>query len=202
MHASQGLAESLFHAIIATMDETPSPLRLRKKHGRGERQDVSAADGERIVAAQSFRNAVTASLIAIIVFCLAWIAITEVTGRVYPWATVILGYLIGTGVRLAGRGVDWPFPLLAACMTLAGSIVANVVLAASVTADSLGTGTLTILQAVTSMTWPVFFAEVLNIGDAFFAVFAAGLAAFYANRRLNRREFMALRLWREAESRE
>ena len=79
---------------------------------------------------------------------------------------------------------------------LAGSIISNVVLAASTTADSYGTGTLEVLRSVTSMTWPVFFAEVMTAADAFYAVFAAALAAFLANRRLTRSQYYALRLWR------
>jgi hypothetical protein len=47
------------------------------------------------------------------------------------------------------------------------------------------------------MTWPVFFDEVWTIADSFYAVVAAAFAAFFANRRLNRTEFYALRLWRE-----
>jgi len=51
------------------------------------------------------------------------------------------------------------------------------------------------------MTWPVFFDEVWNVADSFFAVVAAGVAGFLANRRLTRREFYALRLWREESDR-
>ena len=138
-----------------------------------------------------------ASLIIIVLFCFAWIALSSLTNRVFPWMTVVLGALLGMAIRHAGRGVDWRFPVLAAAMTLAGSVVSNVVLAAATTAEEFGTGTLHILQAVTSMTWPVFFDEVWNIGDTFFAAFAAGLAAFLAPRKLSRQQFYALRLWRD-----
>ena len=47
------------------------------------------------------------------------------------------------------------------------------------------------------MTWPVFFNEVLTVADGFFAVVAAGLAAFFANRKLTRKQYYALRQWRE-----
>jgi len=82
-------------------------------------------------------------------------------------------------------------------MAIVGSLIANIVIAASVTAEGFGTGTLVVLRAVTSMTWPVFFDEVLSIADAFYAAIAAALAAFYANRRLTRSEYQALRMWRE-----
>ena len=178
-------------------DSNPHPLRLRKKHGEGKGIDATPVDGARLVRAQSFRNAVMASLIALIVFCIVWIVLSAALDRVFPWMTVVLGWLVGMAIRVTGRGVDWRFPALAAGATLAGSIISNVVLAASTTAAEFGTGTLAILQAVTGMTWPVFFAEVWTIADGFFAVLAAGFAAFLAPRRLTRRQRYALRLWQQ-----
>ncbi len=100
-------------------------------------------------------------------------------------------------MQQAGRGIDWRYPVLAATLALAGAVLANIVVAASTTADLFDTGTLHILSAVTSMTWPVFFDEVFNAADGFYAVIAAALAAFFANRRLTRNQYYALRLWRQ-----
>jgi len=179
----------------------PPPLRLRKKHGEGRTLDVTAEDGARLVRAQSVRNAVVAGLIALIMFCVLWIFLSSLTNRVFPWMTVALGGMLGLAVRRAGRGLDWRFPTLAAAMAIIGSVISNVVLAASTTATEYGTGTLEILQAVTSMTWPVFFDEVWNVADGYYAVVAAGLAGFLANRRLTRSDFYALRLFREESDR-
>lgn len=174
-----------------------NPLRLRKKHGAGARQDATAADGERLIEFQSVRNAIIAGLITVIVFSILWAALSSLLERVYPWLTVLLGFLIGTAVRQAGKGLDWRFPVIAAVFTLSGSLLANIIVAAAYTAETFGTGTLQILQAVTSMTWPVYFDEVLNAADAFYAVFGAALAAFLASRRLTRSQYYAFRLWRE-----
>jgi len=179
----------------------PTPLRLRRKHGDGGKVDATAADGACLERAQSFRNAVVAGLIAFIVFCVLWIFLSSLTNRVFPWMTVVLGAMLGAAIRQAGRGLDWRFPALAAAMAIAGAVVSNIVLAASTTASEYGTGTLHILQAVTSMTWPVFFEEVWNVADSFYAVVAAGLAGFLASRRLTRSEYYALRLWREESDR-
>jgi len=176
-------------------------LRLRKKHGEGRPTEVTAADGARLVRAQSFRNAVVASLITIVVFCLVWIALSSLTNRVFPWMTVILGGAVGLMIRHGGKGLDWRFPALAATTAIIGSVIGNIVLAASTTAAEYGTGTLQVLQAVTTMTWPVFFDEVWNIADGFYAAVAAGLAAFFANRKLTRAQFYALRRWREESDR-
>ena len=170
---------------------------MRKKHGTGKRRNVTAEDGARLVHAQSFRNAVVAGILAIIVFSLLWVALSALFDRVFPWMTVLLGAMIGFAIQQAGRGVDWRFPVLAAGLTLAGALLANIVVAASTTADIFDTSTLHVLQSVTSMTWPVFFDEVLTVADGFYAVFAAGLAAFMSPRRLTRSQYHALRLWRE-----
>ena len=184
-----------------TPGKTPQPLRLKKKHGEGRRPDATAADGARLVRAQSLRNAIMAGLIVIIVFCALWIATASLTGRVFAWMTVVLGYLLGLAIRHAGRGVDWRFPALAAVFAFGGSVLSNVGLAASTTAAEFGTGTFDILRAVTSMTWPVFFDEVWNIGDTFYAAISAALAAFLASRKLSRSEFYALRMWRRESDR-
>ena len=54
-----------------------------------------------------------------------------------------------------------------------------------------------VLRSVTTMTWPIFFDETMTAADFVFAAFAAGIAAFYSNRQLNRREYQALRVWQE-----
>lgn len=184
------------------MTEPQSLLRLRKKHGSGAPLDSTATDGKRLVDAQSFRNAIVAAVITIMIFSIFWASLSALTNRVYPWLTVVLGFLLGHSVRLAGRGVDARFPLLAAGLTLAGSLIANIVVAASATADGSSTSTLQVLTSVTTMTWPVFFDEVLTFVDGLYAIFAASLAAFYANRRLTRSQYHALRLWKEEQRRD
>jgi len=186
-----------FKVGAGRMSDAQNPLRLRKKHGSGKPTQVIPADGKRLVSAQSIRNTVVAGLIVIIIFSMFWIALSALTNRVFPWFTIVLGFLLGHSTRLAGRGTDWRFPLIAAVMAVTGSLIANVVVAASVTAEGFGTGTLDVMRAVTSMTWPVYFDERLTVADGFYAVVAAALAAFYANRRLTRSEYQALRLWRE-----
>lgn len=178
-------------------DPHQNPLRLRKKHAPGAAAETTAADGARLLAAQSMRNALVAGLIATLLFSILWIAVTSLTNRILPWFTVLLGYMVGFAVQQAGRGVDWRFPTLAAVLASGGALFANIVVAASVTADEFGTGTLHILRSVTRLTWSVFFSEVLSVADAVFALSAAAVAAFFASRRLTRTENFALRLWKE-----
>ena len=171
-------------------------MRLPRRH-RSRVSESAAADARQLVREQSFRNAISAALIAIIVFCILWAMVSLLVDRLFPWMTIVLGILLGFAVRRAGRGLDWRFPLLAAAMTVLGALVGNVVVAAAFTAQEFDTTTLHILRAVTSMTWPVFFDEVMSWADAVYAVFAAGVAAFFANRKLSRAEYHALRTWKE-----
>ncbi len=179
------------------MSNPQSPLRLRKKHSGDGPVRSTAIDGQRLLEIQSIRNAVIAGLLTVLVFSALWVSLTALLDRVFPWFTVVLGFLLGFAIRVAGRGVDWRFPLLAALLAIGGALFANVVVAASTTADEFGVSTVQILQSVTFMTWPVFFNEVLTAADAFFAVVGGGIAAFYANRKLSRSQFYALRLWQE-----
>ena len=177
-------------------------LRLRKKHDPGGHERPVARDGERLVRAQSLRQAIMAGIIAIVVFAVMWSMLTTTVDRVYPWLTMLLGVLIGLAVRRAGQGLDWRFPVTAALLAFVGSVLAKLVIAAGTTAGEFDTSTIAVLRAVTTMTWPVFFAEAMTAADWVFAAVAAGLAAFFASRRLNRREYQALRIWQEKERRE
>ena len=187
------------HVLLRIMrQEKTDVLRLPRRHAQKVTREVTADDGQRVVDAQSVRNAIVAGLVAIVVFCALWSMLSALVNRFFPWLALLLGLLLGHVVRRAGRGVDWRFPAVAATLAVAGSFVGNVVVAATFTAAEFDTGTLTILGAVTSMTWPVFFTEVLTPADFVYAAFSAAIAAFYANRRLTRAEYLALRRWREA----
>ncbi len=143
--------------MIRTMSDSQNPLRLRKKHGSGKPVSVTPDDGRRLLDAQSFRSAIVAALIVITVFSLFWITLSELTNRVFPWLTVVLGFLLGHAIRLAGKGTDWRFPVLASVLAVAGALFANIAVSGSVTSVGFGVGKLDVLSAVTSMTWHVFF---------------------------------------------
>jgi hypothetical protein len=183
------------------IDTDKQILRLRKQHTPTRKIDVESGDGARLVRAQSVCQAILGGLIAVILFSILWVMLSTMVDRVFPWLTIALGLLIGLVMRRAGQGLDWRFPLLAAVMTVIGALVGNVVVAAAFTAQEFETGTLQILRAVTTMTWPVFFAEVISVADVIYALFGAAIAAFYAKRRLTRTEYLALRIWQQEQGR-
>lgn len=172
-------------------------LRLRKKHAPGDHERPGAGDGERLIRAQSPGQAILAALIAIVLFAVIWSMLTAALERVFPWMTLLLGVFVGFAVNRAGQGLDWRFPTLAAAMAFLGAIMANIVVAAAYTAGEFDTGTFTVLRSVTTMTWPVFFDEAMTAADWVFAAAAAGIAALYSNRRLDRRDYQALRIWQD-----
>ena len=178
-------------------DRKPQVLRLRMKHAAAGHEPPEADIGARLVDAQSLPNALVGALIVIVVFAMLWSMLSVTLSRVFPWLTLLLGFLVGFVVRRGGQGLDWRFPLIAALMAFVGSILGNVVVAASYTAGNYDMSTLTVLSKVTTMTWPVFFDEVMTAADFVYALTAAGIAAYYANRRLSRRQYHALRKWQE-----
>ena len=178
-------------------EQIKSVLRLRKRHDPGEHKTPTVEDGARLVRAQSVRQAVMAALIVVILFAILWSMLSGALNRVYPWMTLLLGMLIGLAVRRAGLGLDWRFPTIAAFFAFLGAVASNIVVAASFSADELGISTIKVLMSMSSYTLPTFFAEVVTYADVIYAAFAALVAAFFAKRRLSRRQYHAYRLWDE-----
>ena len=172
-------------------------LRLPKRHSPERAGRPDAAAGAGLVRAQSPRGAILAAVLAVIAFSVVWVMLSTALGRLFPWMTVVQGLIVGLAVRRAGRGLDWRFPVIAAVATVAGALAGNVLVAAAFTAAEFDTGTLTVLRAATSFTWPVFFDEVMTPADAIYALAAAGVAAFYANRRLSRKQYASYRAWQQ-----
>ena len=179
-------------------DREKKVLRIPKRHDPGGHETPTAADGQRLIDAQSVVHACFAGFIAVILFSMLWAMVTTAFNRVLPWMTLLLGAFVGLAVRRAGHGIDWRFPTIAALFALVGSVVANVVVAAANTAPELQTGVFEILKNITRYTWPIFFDEVMTPADFVFAAFAAGIAGFYANRTLNRRQYQAIRIWQQS----
>ncbi len=176
-------------------EQTQSVLRIRKRHPPGEHETPTVEDGARLIRAQSIRQAVMAALIVITVFTVLWSMLSSALDELFPWMTLLLGILVGLAVRRAGLGLDWRFPAIAAVFTLFGALIGNIVVAATFSARELGTSAFTVLGSMSSFTLPVFFDEVVTPADIIFGGFAAVIAAFYAKRKLSRRQFHALRVW-------
>ncbi len=173
-------------------------LRLPKRHSRDRAARPDPGAGARLVRAQSLRGAIVAALFAILAFGAIWVMLSTALGRLFPWMTVVQGAMIGLAVRRAGRGLDWRFPVVAATAAVAGALAGNILVAAAFTAAELDSTLVSVLRAASDFTWPVFFDEVITAADVVYALAAAGVAAFYANRRLTREQYAAYRAWLES----
>jgi hypothetical protein len=181
-----------------SQEQPKQVLRLPKRHSRERTGRPDAEAGARLVRAQSLRGAIIAALLAIVAFGALWVMLSTALGRLFPWMTVVQGAIIGLAVRRAGRGLDWRFPVVAAAAAVAGALAGNVLVAASFTAAEFDTSIVAVLRAASDFTWPVFFDEVMTPADIVYALAAAGVAAFYGNRRLTREQYASYRAWRAA----
>jgi hypothetical protein len=168
-------------------------LRLRKKHSRPTEPAPHPVDAQRLIDAQSLRRAALASVSLAILLNVVWLWLSNVTGSFFHWYSLLQGPLIGVGVQRAGRGIDWRFPLLAACVALVAAFSGNFLVSLMTTSTVLGVSAPQVLQGLTAWTWQTWYAEVLSPVDLIYALAAAAIAAFYSRRRLSRQEIFALR---------
>lgn len=124
---------------------------------------------------------------------IVWLWLSNVTGSFFHWYSLLQGPLIGVGVQRAGRGIDWRFPLLAACVALVAAFSGNFLVSLMTSSAELGVSALQVLLGLTAWSWQTWYAEVLSPVDLIYALAAAAVAAFYSRRRLSRQEIFALR---------
>jgi hypothetical protein len=79
---------------------------------------------------QNFGLGILAGALASVAAAVVWAAITVVTGYQISWMAIGIGLLVGTAVRVFGRGVDKYFGIAAAILSLAGCVLGNFLWAA------------------------------------------------------------------------
>jgi hypothetical protein len=166
------------------------PGKKKSTRAEGPPQPV---DPQTLRDAQSVKRAVVAAMAVTLVLSGFWMFFASVTGRVFPWFSVIQGIFIGLAVRRFGRGLDWRFPLVAGLFAWAGAFFGNLVVAIPATTSALDASWWEVIRGLTWWSLRTFFDEVITVVDYIYAFFAAAVAVFYAKRRLNRHEVFALR---------
>jgi hypothetical protein len=178
--------EELAHA-------TKDMAQLRHKNTATPEGPPPRVDPQLLIDAQSVPAAILAALAALLILSFFWMVFADVSGRVFPWFSIIQGIFIGLAVRRFGRGLDWRFPLIAGLVAWCGAFFGNLLVAVPVTTGELDVGTFDVIRGLTWWSITTFFAEVITVVDHIYAFCAAAVGIFYSKRRLNRHEEFALR---------
>jgi hypothetical protein len=173
-------------------------FRLRQKHSQRKSEQFAKPDAHRILAEQSLTRAVAGGFATVLMLSWAWGLFSLNTGRIFPWFSILMGAVIGLAVQRFGRGLDWRFPVLAAILGCIGTYVGNLMIGVLETSRYIDEPPLRVLGGLSKDTMKVFFASTVSPIDHIYAVCAAGVAAFFANRRLNRREVLAIRTMQDS----
>ncbi len=168
-------------------------FRLKQKHSQRKQHKHPEADACRILAEQSFVRAVLGGIGVALLLSWVWANYSMNSGRVFPWFSIVMGALIGFAIQRFGRGLDWRFPLLAAVLACIAAYFGNLMIGVLETGRYIEASPLRVFGGLSRDTMENFFGNTINPIDHIYAFSAAGVAAFFANRRLNRREVLAVR---------
>ena len=168
-------------------------FRLKQKHSQAPQNRRPAADGRRIMAEQSVRRALIGGLGTALLLCWGWALLSMMTSRVYPWMTIVIGALIGLAVQRFGRGLDWRFPVIAVVIAGIAAYAGNLMIGVLETGRYIEAETIRVIGGLSIDTMRNFFRNTINPIDHIYAFSACGVAAFFANRRLQRHEVLGLR---------
>jgi len=141
---------------------------------------------------QHLPMAVLAGSIGAFLGALAWLGLTAFTSFQVGWMAIVIGVGIGGMVRVAGKGIDRDFGLIAAILTLAGS-AAGTLLAACwmLGVQSEQTAFVDLLFSLTpGLVTQIYAAMLTPMNMAYYG--AAAVAAYWLGIRRIRREELAM----------
>ena len=179
------------------MKQPENSLRLGQKYARDRARTV---DIDRLIGEQSLRGAVLGALLAWLLLNVVWVYGCLLFDRFFPWFSIVQGFFIGRAVQHYGRGLDWRFPLLAGGIAVLAAFAGSFLSALFLTGREFDTSVLTLAGEISWHTVSTFATNEFAIVGTIYAGMAAALAGFFAGRRLDRYEAVALRKHREAEA--
>lgn len=181
------------------MIERKSILRLRQKHSQNLGRPAPNIDAQALVDEQSLQRALLGALLALIILNALWVYSALLFDRFYPWGSIVQGFLIGRAVRHFGHGINWRFPLIAASMTLLAALTGSFTASLNLTAREFSTSALSLLSEVSWYTIETFFTRDFGVVGCIYAVTGALIAVFFAKRRFNWQQELALQKLTEEE---
>lgn len=171
-------------------------VRLARKDNQAPRQPEPAL----LLARQNLQRGILGGLLMATVAIALWVYLALLFDKYYPWVSILLGVLIGLAVQRFGQGIDWRFPLAAALITTVSAAAGSFLVALFLTGREFGTGALGLVNEISTHTLRTFYFRDFGAVGVIYMLFAASLAAFYANRRLRPAEAVALRRLRESKA--
>lgn len=174
------------------MKQQESIYRLRQKHAPRD-ADRQPTDALRLLGDQSIRSALMGGCLAAAILIFLWVAAGLLFDQFFPWFSLLIGFFVGRAVQHFGRGIDWRFPVIAALLTIIAAFLGSFLCALFLTAREFETGVFALLGDVSWHTLATFASREFGIVGSIYALMAASIAAFFAQRRLSRDEAIALR---------
>ena len=74
---------------------------------------------------QNLHMGIVGGIIGAVIGAAAWAVVTVVTGFQIGWMAVGVGFLVGYGVRVMGKGISKQFGIVGAILSLAGCLAGN-----------------------------------------------------------------------------
>lgn len=146
---------------------------------------------------QSLQGALIGGLLAMLLLNIMWVAGSLAFDRFFPWFSVVQGFFIGRAVQHFGRGIAWHFLLIAAAIAVAAAFTGSFFSALFLTGREFDTFALSLVGEISWHTVSTFSTREFGTVGTIYACMSAALAAFFARRRLDRYERIALRKHRE-----
>ena len=168
-------------------------LRLGKKYEPRSRDiDVPA-----LLAEQSLRGAVLGACLGAVILMALWVWLYLMFDRFFPWFSVVQGFFIGRAARHFGRGIDWYFPAIVAAIAVVAAFLGSFVSALFLTGREFDTPAWSLISEISWHTISTFATQQFGVVGSIYAGMAAAAAGFFANRRLDRYQAVALRKYRD-----
>ena len=168
-------------------------FRLKQKHTPKQQSRLPPADGGKLLAEQSLARGTLGSIAVALLLCWGWALVSMASGRVLPWATILMGAIIGIAMQRFGRGLDWKYPVVAVVIAAFAAYLGNLMIGVVETGRYIDAEPVEVFRGLSMDTMRNFFRNTINPIDHIYAFSACGVAAFFANRRLKRHEVLGLR---------
>lgn len=172
-------------------------FQTRAKHTPDPEKKRPPADGRQLILQQSILRGFIAALAVVIVFNWAWALLSMLVDRIFPWLGILAAFPIGIAMQRYGRGLDWRFPLLAAVIAFVSVYFGILLISILETARYIEASSFEVILGLSSDTFRNFFRNTITPIHHIYAFSAAGIAAFFANRRLKRHEVHGLAIYRK-----